>query len=287
VVRISCLTKFWAFALAEQLQRTNHLSKLYTGFSGQSNLVIGKYIKRKDFEKIDSSNLKNFYHIAVLAKLFNHPNFTLDLFDFAVSKNLQSDPDFSTFIGWSGSSLKSLRVAKNMGKKVILERGSSHILYQNKILNEEYSRFGISFNINKKTILTELKEYEEADYIAVPSNFVKNSFLDYGIDEKKIFLNPYGASDLFLSEKRSTDKFTILYLGTLNIRKGLFYLFEALNNLKIPIDKYEVWFIGSISNEIKPFIKKFSKSNWIFWGHIYRIICHRRCYIRILSWAAH
>ncbi len=106
----------------------------------------------------------------------------------------------------------------------------------------------------------------------VPSCFVKNTFIEKGFDDKKIFVNPFGAADFFApaapvaaAEKR---KFVILYLGTLSIRKGLSYLFEALNMLALSPDDFEVWFIGSVEDALKTEIEKHKKTNWKFFGHI-------------------
>ena len=71
-----------------------------------------------------------------------------------------------------------------------------------------YKKFGIDFHINKKVIEKELQEYEEADCIAVPSHFVKNSFLEYGFDEKKLFHNPYGTSAYFKRQKNKQTRFS-------------------------------------------------------------------------------
>src|SRR5205823_354978 len=128
------------------------------------------------------------------------------------------------FIGWSGMSLAALRRAQHLGMKTIIERGSTHICFQDGILQEEYKRFGQSFAVHPAVIEKELAEYEEADYISVPSGFVKSTFIQRGIPEKKLLINPYGASDFFRIEKKETnkhDKFVIVYLGTLSIRKGL------------------------------------------------------------------
>lgn len=267
MVRISCFTKFWSFALAEQMQKNGKLSKFYTGFSSQLFPKLSSFSKRKDLENLNPELIKNYLVLSFGAKFFNHPRFWLDLFDQNVSNDLDYDTDYDIFIGWSGSSLKSLQTAKKNGKQTIIERGSSHILFQNEILNQEYSFFNKKFNINLQTIKNELEEYKLADYISVPSNFVLNSFIEKGVDKKKLILNPYGAGKLFSPQQRNSSKFRILYLGTLNIRKGLLYLFKALKDLKIPKEKFEVWFIGTITEEINPIIKEFMQSNWIFWGY--------------------
>jgi hypothetical protein len=54
---------------------------------------------------------------------------------------------------------------KNKKIITILERGSSHFSYQMNILEEEYSKFGKSFNSDYKTWQRELLEYELADNI--------------------------------------------------------------------------------------------------------------------------
>ncbi|MDP9040560.1 MAG: glycosyltransferase, partial [Bacteroidota bacterium] len=168
-------------------------------------------------------------------------------------------------------SLHSIRTAKKRGMITIVERGSSHILTQNKILKEEYKRFHKDFSIRPALIKRELKEYDEADYIAVPSYFVRDTFLAQGVPSEKIFLNSYGAnSDFKTAEpgKRAHDKFRIVYLGTLSIRKGLIYFFEALKTLSIPPDELEVIIIGSVDREMEEVISKYKQSNWRLMGHV-------------------
>ncbi len=260
------MSKFHSFALSEQMNANGRLTLFHTGFAGQAHPLIAKYSSRLDSEKIDSRRINTYPVIALAAKAIPHDFFWLSKFDFMVSKSLKFDTS-SVFVGWSGASLLSIREAKRLGKLTILERGSSHILHQNRILKEEYSRYGQSFRINDTTISRELLEYEEADYISVPSYFVLNTFIAFGIPQSKLLLNPYGASQYFFPTKRSDKKFRILYLGPLILRKGLPYLFEALYNLKIDIGQFEVWFIGNVSEEIKPSIQKYRRSNWCFLGY--------------------
>ena len=97
------------------------------------------------------------------------------------------------FVGLSGCSLYSLRRARRMGAKTVLERGSSHMLYQRKILTEEYRQFGLEKEVvHPKVVERELTEYQEADYISIPSQFVKETFFQQGIPEEKLIQTPYG-----------------------------------------------------------------------------------------------
>lgn len=169
-------------------------------------------------------------------------------------------------------SLYSLRQAKRTGKITIVERGSSHIQYQNEILKEEYAKYNIDFSINKNVIEKELKEYQEADYISVPSAFVKNSFLEMGIDEKKLILNPYGVSLSNFGGDFKCDNFNgklkLLYLGNLSFRKGIPYLFQALKSLKETGCEIEVHFIGSIFPDFELYCSENKMIDWVFHGHI-------------------
>src|SRR5450432_3803189 len=271
MVTISASTKLWAFAMAEQFEKHGILDELITTFSYSKNTFARQFIKRVDKEEIPIGRIKTNLLLAIPTRMFRQfPHIWNEYFDRWVSHRLK--PGSRVFIGWSGMSLHSLRRAKKLGMVTILERGSSHIETQNEILRDEYDRFGKQFSIHPSVIRKELQEYEEADYIAVPSTFVKDSFIKQGVSEKKIFLNPYGANRSFIRKTQavrgSKAKFRIVYMGTLSIRKGLIYLFQALASLQIPEKDFEVVFLGSIESEMKPTIAKYKKSNWRFVGHV-------------------
>jgi glycosyltransferase involved in cell wall biosynthesis len=273
MVTVSCSGKFHAFNLAEQLEKENMLTKLYTLYAYQKNTLFRKIASRIDKEDILSKNIKTNIPLAFISRLQLKSHFEInDSFDTWVKRNIERKPDsYKLLIGWSGMSLNSIRQAKLDGKITILERGSSHINYQNEILIEEYNRYGVKFSIDQRVIDKEEEEYAEADYITIPSKFVKQTFLERSIKESKLIHIPYGVGLYFNKEKRNDDtkhKFRILYLGNLSIRKGLIYLFEAIKSLSIKERDYEVWFIGNISNEISSLIKKYERKNWRFFGHI-------------------
>lgn len=288
MVTISCSGKFHAFALAEQMERFNALDRFYTTYAYQKNDLLAKIVKRVDKEQIPSDRISTNTLLAFPMKLFPGAAYRWnDLFDRWVAQKLRGSSG-KLFIGWSGMSLHALRVARDNNMLTILERGSSHIQYQDEVLREEYSRYGKTFSVDHRVIAKELEEYSLADYIAVPSNFVRNSFIEKGVSESKLILNPYGASKSFQASEVRTDrknsKFTIVYLGSLTIRKGLRYLFEAIDLLDIPHSDYEVWFIGSVSAEVQPLVEKYKKENWVFFGHInhYELRDHlEKCHVGI------
>ncbi len=102
-----------------------------------------------------------------------------------------------------------------MGAKTVLERGSSHMLYQRKILTEEYRKFGLEKEVvHPKVVERELTEYQEADYISIPSHFVKETFIQQGIPADKLIQTPYGVDLSNFHPVPKQDKiFRIIHCG--------------------------------------------------------------------------
>lgn len=270
MVSLSCSTKFWAFALAEQLHHAQLLDDFYTTYAYRKNTFLSRFVKRIDNEDIPVEKIHTNTLLAFPIKLFPSKSHVWNnLFDKWVAGDLRRSKS-KVFIGWGGMSLDTLRAAKKKNMVTVLERGSSHIVFQDKILREEYKRYGKSFSIHPAVIKKELQEYDTADYIAIPSSFVKKTFIDAGVREDKLWVNPYGFSRYFLpAEFNKNGKFIILYFGTISIRKGLRYLFEALEMPGMPKDGWEAWFIGSIEAEMEEEISRYRHhANWKFFGHI-------------------
>ena len=53
--------------------------------------------------------------------------------------------DCDVFVGISGSGLKTGRLAQKRGGKYICDRGSSHIRWVDRMLTEEFARWGQEF----------------------------------------------------------------------------------------------------------------------------------------------
>jgi glycosyltransferase involved in cell wall biosynthesis len=162
------------------------------------------------------------------------------------------------FIGWSSFCLHALRKAKAKGCLVVVQRVSSHIVYQQEILKEEYDRLGIEFNGESPQIIgKELKEYEEADYIQVASTFAKRTFLQLGTEEEKIIQIPLGVDPQEFNKgiPKEDNVFRIIYVGNMSLRKGVHYLLQAFSELNLP--NSELWLIGKMDKEITPFLKKY------------------------------
>ncbi|WP_051621095.1 glycosyltransferase family 4 protein [Leeuwenhoekiella sp. MAR_2009_132] len=141
------------------------------------------------------------------------------------------------FIYYNGCGLYSARKFKKKGGITIVEAVNSHVWYQEKLLEEEHLKLNLPFKkFNKLEVKRRIKEYQEADYILVPSQFVKDSFLENGFVEEKIIKVPFGfkaQDNLNPGNKLKTSfpSINILFVGSVSVRKGLRYLIKALDSL--------------------------------------------------------
>jgi glycosyltransferase involved in cell wall biosynthesis len=268
MIRVSCSVKTHAFQLAEQLQRKLVLDKLYTIYHSAKDTFTARFNKRRDTENIDLQHIKTFPYLAPLNRFRKDPFANNAVYDSLVARDLERHKEYQSFIGWSGMSIKSILQAKRDGKNILVERGSSHIEFQSALLKDEYARWGFAFQGDKRVVEQEITEYDLADCVVVPSKFVERTFLEKGFPKEKIFRNNFGSNALFRPTKPKRDKFTVLYVGNLSLRKGLPYLFQAVEKLSIDPASYDVWFIGSITEEISKLIPRYEKPNWKFFGHV-------------------
>jgi glycosyltransferase involved in cell wall biosynthesis len=82
------------------------------------------------------------------------------------------------------------------------------------------------------------QEYSIADYICVPSQFVADTFLERGVAERKLVINPFGVDYAYWSTceaaKSYDQPFTFLWVAALLPRKGLGILLEAWKKANLP-----------------------------------------------------
>ena len=135
------------------------------------------------------------------------------------------------FICMSGIYLEAARFArKRYGARLWFERGSRHILAQDRIL----AAIDGAERPSRLAVRRELAGYEMADRIVVPSLQVEESFAAAPDLRPKLFRNPYGV-DLAMFPARGskdvTEPVALLYVGTWSLQKGCDLLEEAVNRV--------------------------------------------------------
>jgi glycosyltransferase involved in cell wall biosynthesis len=264
-----CIGRFYYFDLARQLLARGMLAQFFTGYPTWK--IRGEGLPK---DKVTTFPWFQTPYMAMnkwgwggeflnmhLAWLAHQ---TLDRF---AARHL---PECDVLIALSGSGLHASRTAQSRGAQYVCDRGSSHIRFQEQILHEEFLRWGERFpGIDPRIIEKEEAEYEAADLITVPSTFVFNSFVEMGVPREKLRRIPYGV-DLKRFEKVANpdpERFVVLFVGRVSLRKGVPDLLEAFDRLAHP--RKELRFVGGIEPEMRRhFNKRGIGENVVFVGHL-------------------
>lgn len=257
-VTVSCPTKFHSDYILNQLEKHSMLKYAYTAhpksrYLGRINLPIKKI--RFLIPIFILPFLTNKVKVLHSATTFLNERLPI-LFDYWVSKIIIKT---DVLLVWAWSGLNTIESVKKNGGVVILEECGSCNKYQNEILAEEYKLLNLPFlNPTSQYIIErELKEARLADYILCPSNHVAQSFIINGFPQEKCKIIPYGVNvELFKPQLLEKEKFTIIFVGSIGVRKGLIYLFEAIKILK---DKYPIdaLIIGKVDVEFLSIFKSY------------------------------
>jgi glycosyltransferase involved in cell wall biosynthesis len=158
----------------------------------------------------------------------------------------------------------------------IVERGNSHPLHTKAVLEKEYEKYNIKsyhdiendnfflkpFNLWRYEFNEALEELDICDYIFVNSNFCAETYINYGIDKKKILVIPRGFDPHIYTPRplqQKDEKFNLLFVGNLHVRKGIKYILEAWETLNLK--NAELWFVGNVADEVKWLLNKYLKKH--------------------------
>jgi glycosyltransferase involved in cell wall biosynthesis len=178
------------------------------------------------------------------------------------------------FHGWVMHSLFSIKKAKKLGSKTILEVGNAHILEFMKILAKEARIWGLKYDYSIFNIKRVMNEYMITDYILVPSEYARQSFLKHGFPAEKIKKLNFGIDPNECSPNNyDHEKFRIIYTGAVTLGKGIQYLLSALQNLSLK--NAELLVVGGIDDSMKNLITQLLRHIQIpvtFFGRVPRKI---------------
>ena len=226
--------RFHTFALARELMKRDMLSSIVTGFPWAK-------VRREQLPRELVHCCPGLQMLRLLAGRAGLHRLEQAIFPAALKSVDEYACRFvqetDIYLALSGTGLASGRRAKEKGSIYICDRGSSHILFQRDILHDEYRRFGVRpLPFSNRIIERELEEYELADAITVPSEFVRQSFISRGINSSKIYKVPYGASisETMPQIARSKKHFDVLFVGGVSFRKGIPYLLESFHSFQHP-----------------------------------------------------
>jgi len=142
-------------------------------------------------------------------------------------------------IGYEKSSLETFRRAKQMGKITVLDLAQVHYSHIME-LRRKYRDMGEIVKDEKfyaKINQTKAAEYEYTDYILTLSNYARQTLLDAGVPEKKVYTVNLGFDPTLFTPKPAYNHgegFNFLFVGQLSNRKGVRLVLEAFKQLNLP-----------------------------------------------------
>jgi glycosyltransferase involved in cell wall biosynthesis len=170
---------------------------------------------------------------------------------------------YDMFHSWSGDCLLSLREAHKQGIPSILEIPTWH--RDRGKLRRTTANASPELHLPwrkrwKEDLLLQrdrfLEEYDLADLIVVLSEKAAETFRVQGFPEEKLYYLPRGVDvDRFRPGVRPAH-FRAVFSGALIERKGVHHLLEAWHRLDMK--DAELWLVGSVHPEMKPFLEKFA-----------------------------
>jgi glycosyltransferase involved in cell wall biosynthesis len=178
--------------------------------------------------------------------------------DWIASRNLESGR-YDFFHSWSGDCLETLRVAKKRKIPSLIEIPTWHRRSQQSAIRNQKSEVR---NWKSRFLLERerfLEEYELATLVVVLSEKAAESFRVAGFPDEKLFYLPRGVDIERFKPGTRPPIFRAIFSGALIERKGIHHLLEAWHRLNLR--DAELWLLGSVHDEAKPYLKKFGREN--------------------------
>lgn len=165
----------------------------------------------------------------------------------------------------SGIGYRCARKARELGSKVVCDFRAVYPDSEVSILREEYERLGLEYRASRSSLMFDIykREFSVSDYLILPSQYARETFIQAGMEPEKIFVVPYGVELGIFNQgsgfeavqgEREKDIFRVIYAGRLIPEKGIFYLIEAFNKLEIPDS--ELILVGHIDPSVQPLLDR-------------------------------
>jgi starch synthase len=156
--------------------------------------------------------------------------------DSYVARSLRKYPDVRAVYAYESGALRQFREGRKSGVRCIYDlpigywRASRKMSIEEAELQPAWKGTLTSLTETPAKYALKDQELELADTVLVPSTFVKNT-LDMYPGKKKIIVNPFGVPANISAPRERTHPdrpLRVIYVGSLTQRKGISYLFEAI-----------------------------------------------------------
>jgi glycosyltransferase involved in cell wall biosynthesis len=181
-------------------------------------------------------------------------------FDRWVGGQLRAGDHLISSYGYANA---SFRWAREHGGRTFLDGGNSHPENFWSIVSEEHRRWGCAYppyapHHHRRA----LAMLEHTDFVLSPSSYVTRSFLERGFKPEQIIRNVYPLDLVCFrppAEPRPADRpLTIIFTGSLSLRKGAPYLLEAFRIVHHTEPAARLLLTSSVAAGMEPVLAKHS-----------------------------
>lgn len=165
-------------------------------------------------------------------------------FDAHCARQLERHPP-DLFVSTERCALKSLQVAARLGIRTVHDCPQLHPVELESLMQQASDACDLSwkgFPDGEAMKERKLQEYELASRLMVYSEFHGQSFVRHGVAPARLFQNPLWVDTDFWQPVAAPQRSTalagtlhLLFVGELSLRKGLPFLFKALEFLDAPV----------------------------------------------------
>ncbi len=163
---------------------------------------------------------------------------TLVLHDAIVARRLRKlEGEVDIVHTWPLGALRTLKVARELGIPTVLERPNANTRFAYEVVQRECERLGVALPpghehaYNADILRVEEEEYDLADGLLCPSDFVVKTFRDKGFEPGKLVRHTYGFDEKVYFPGRRTRPadagVAMLFVGVCAVRKGVHFALEA------------------------------------------------------------
>ena len=242
------------------------------GLGRHSRCLMDQYAEAR-FVEPESSKPLTGMRFSILQKIYNkfqslryESSFQgFDNSDSQSAEKLQQLVPLKQLLCFSGCALRTFTMARRLGVKTLhLESPTAHISHCDRQLKKAYAanpleRCWLGPGLKAKI----LSEYQIADVIWVNSEYSRQTFLDQGFPRSKLIRRHLTVDRRFQPKPSSNSthvNFTIAYVGSVSVSKGVPVLLAAFQKIKNP--KARLVLIGGTgSRGMKQYIAKIIASD--------------------------
>jgi glycosyltransferase involved in cell wall biosynthesis len=143
-------------------------------------------------------------------------------------------PPSGNLIAFNGTAVEQFHLARRRGyDSLSLISANSHIRHVIRRHEEAHRRHPIERPWATHLLRRNLAEYQAAGCILVASDYIRDSFLAEGVAEERLVPFPLTPDPRYAPDAQApaTDTFEIVYIGSLQVHKGVPLLLEAFGRL--------------------------------------------------------